>query len=182
MFRFYRWLHVLTGFTQSQINGFLVLLPLMIFVLFSEPIYRNFVNSGHSHEHDDIQKLDSLITLWNEKDDKSAEFQPSSQTRPSPVDPNTATKTELQSIGLPSWLAGRIISYRESGGSFKIKTDLMKIYGMDSLMYLTITPFISLRTDVTKQPKNEVELVSSKNIKHEVSFDLNLADTAQLKK
>ncbi len=58
--------------------------------------------------------------------------------RPDPnftIDPNKADYEELAGIGLPAFVSTNIIKYREKGGIFKTPEDLLKIYGMDSILY-----------------------------------------------
>lgn len=48
------------GFTRAQVNAFLVLLPLLILFIFSEPIFRR-LSSNSSNLDFEQAKLDSLV-------------------------------------------------------------------------------------------------------------------------
>lgn len=71
------------------------------------------------------------------------------------IDPNNAGKQELERFGFKSWMASNIIKYREAGGSFKKSTDLLKIYGMDSVWFKKIEPYININiAEKNKEPEN----------------------------
>jgi len=73
------------------------------------------------------------------------------------VEINTADTTKLTGIrGIGSGFATRIIRYRDRLGGFYRKEQLKEIYGVDSLMYLDIVPFI----------KVDVRKISKININH----------------
>ena len=88
-------------------------------------------------------------TLLEEKsnktnDNKKQVYEPVSKTiHLSSFDPNSISKSELLEMGLPYYGAINLIKYREKGGAFKIKDDLQKIYGLDTI-YERLKPFILL--------------------------------------
>lgn len=86
-------------------------------------------------------------------------------------DPNVADKEELKRFGLNSYQAGNIEAYRKKGGFFKNKTDLLKIYGLDSVTYKKIHPYISIRVEKETKPKNYMQ---------DIYVELNTADTSDL--
>jgi len=64
--------------------------------------------------------------------------------------------------------------------AFRIKSDLLKIYGMDSSFYLQLFPYIQLPENI--QARFAEEKLSLKKPKSVLEpFDLNTADTTQLK-
>lgn len=67
----------------------------------------------------------------------------------SAFNPNTYSKKELTGAGLPEHIASNIINYRKSGGEFRVKKDLLKIYVIDSTDYNKFEPFIELPQKVT---------------------------------
>lgn len=110
--------------------------------------------------------------------------------------PNTATVAQLQELGLPKFIAERIEKYRSKGGKFRKKEDLAKIYGLDPETFERLEPYIdlpsaeetSLNTSLTTtatQPtvadKNEIPAREFKKENKLTRFDLNVADTTQLK-
>jgi competence protein ComEA len=61
-----------------------------------------------------------------------------------PFDPNTATKNEMVRLGMEEKIAVRILSYREKGGRFREKEDLLKIYGFDRILFASLIPYINI--------------------------------------
>lgn len=167
------------GFNQSQANGFVALLTLLSIILFSEPVYRWWLASKPSDFSKEAAQLDSLVnnldwptqqveSLANPEQEKYTLFS---------FNPNKATIEELQSLGFSKGLSKRIITYREKGGVFRIKSDLKKMYGMDSTFFNTLSPHILLpdKYETTTQ-KNLAESRKPREV-----FNLNTADTSQLK-
>lgn len=111
--------------------------------------------------------------------------------------PNTATVAQLQELGLPKFIAERIEKYRSKGGKFRKKEDLAKIYGLYPETYERLEPYIdlpsaeeaSLHTSLTTTPtlpptvadKSETQARELKKESKLARFDLNVADTTQLK-
>ena len=170
------------GFSRQESNGFLILIPLMLVVLFSEPAYRSWVSRKGTTATADKALLDSLVSSWNaqSKQNQSTTIQ---EKRRFSFNPNTIKRGELLALGFSGSLATRIENYVEKGGSFKIKKDLLKIYGMDSSLYRDLESFVLLpdsvvrekREYVSTQPTQYLQTVSAK-------FDINTADTSELKK
>ena len=72
-------------------------------------------------------------------------------------DPNSADYNQLTQFGFSRFQAGNIIEYRKKAGIFKTKSDLLKIYGIDSSFYKTIENHIQINiigesSVVTYQP------------------------------
>lgn len=177
MFRLYRWLYNLVGFSRSQSNAFIILLPLLALILFSEPVYRLTID----HQPlpvSDKRRLDSLVALFDPPA-RDTVYRKSSNRKQIlvhlvPFDPNKATLSELRSVGFEADIAGRIIKYRQRGGVFRYRADLLRIHGMDSAFFGRIQPFVQLPDRATFAVRKPV-LVPVKR------FDLNTADTAALK-
>lgn len=111
-------------------------------------------------------------------------------------DPNQISINQWKSLGLKPYLAERIEKYRTKGGKFKTKSDLQKIYGFPEDLYQRLYAYIQLPdkledSKVTKEYKQEKSTdIASENLpKKEYvkkenalqTFDINTADTAQLK-
>ncbi len=92
-------------------------------------------------------------------------------------DPNNISFDSLKLLKLTDHVVRNIISYRKAGGKFKVAEDLIKIYGMDSLQFSRLRPYLRIQ-------EKEAGLSISKypNFRDEVleRFDINSADSAQL--
>lgn len=64
--------------------------------------------------------------------------------KPFPFDPNTADSATFVRLGLPTWISGRICHYRNAGGRFRRKEDLLKIYGLSRRDYAMLEPYIRI--------------------------------------
>ena len=186
MLRLRHWIKDFFGFPRSHINGFIILLILTTLLLFSEPIWHWWISNDPSDSQRDRAKLDSLVALWNHQNE------PRSQDGSEPqkldlfhFDPNIASAKDLLALGFTQNLAMRITRYREKGGKFRTKSDLLKIYGVDSAFYQRVYPFISLpeRVAINKKGAKKYEPKNVLTVKKAAEkFDLNNADTSELKK
>lgn len=185
MFRIKVWIRNFFGFTRAQVNGTLVLLVIMVLALFSEPVWRWWINRKPADLTQDAAVLDSLLARWP---DSSPQLNQTAVVEPKRFrfDPNVASREDLINLGFSSAVADRLIRYREKGGSFRVKSDLLKTYGMDTTLYRELHEFIGLPEQIrstyqTQRAKSWPE--KKKRIAPVVQrFDINTADTSQLKK
>lgn len=177
MHRLMAWIRAFFGLSRRETRGFLILLPLLVLSLFITPSYRWWKANQKRDFTKENQELDSLLThwKWEEKNDSVKGI----EVQLFPFNPNTATKEDLTRLGFPSNLVTRIDKYRSKNGRFVIKSDLMKLYGMDSSLYARLYSFIDLPiekpTKIFEPTLKEKKMSVSKE-----KFDLNLADTTQL--
>jgi competence protein ComEA len=86
-------------------------------------------------------------------------------------DPNRIGYRELLELGLSDRVAKTLISYRNSGGKFNNKQDLLKVYGLGASEYDRLEPYIRIGSpDPTDGKKHEV-----------VPLELNGSDSLQLR-
>lgn len=190
------WIRNYFGFSRTETNGFVVLSLLMLAFIAAPFLYPYFVTKKYTQAIPDQQLLDSVVAQMRQK--PASSDQPGKPVQPelqlAVFDPNTIGLPELLQFGLPEWLAQRIINYREKVRPFSVKSDLRKIYGLDPELYQKLHPYVSLPDEI-KQAINTAgkaelaEVVEKKpSPKHEkpqvsiTTFDLNQADTIQLKK
>jgi DNA uptake protein ComE-like DNA-binding protein len=92
-------------------------------------------------------------------------------------DPNTVSKTELDSLAIPEQIKRNLIRYREKGGVLKKTGDLRKLYGMTDSLYSALLPFIKVNVKSPERKSAEKEV-------HKVDyfeFDPNKVTEEQLK-
>lgn len=162
------------GFTRAQVNAFLILLPLLVLVIFSEPVYRRLSNRGAIGKSE-RKKLDSLFANWQadqalepvkKKLDSVSRFR---------FDPNSASHAELISLGFPARLANQLVNYRNKGGRFQKTSDLLRLYGMDSTLYSRLAPWVVIRP--APVPEKVLSLQPKRTEAEGMPFDLNQADS-----
>lgn len=179
MNRIRSWVRAFFGFSRNETNAFLVLLPLMFLIVFIVPAYKAF----YTHQKKDFSKeemeLDSLITAWKSEEKRDS-------LAPVPIalfsfNPNTATHEELVTLGFSTYLARRLENYRNKGGKFMIKSDLLKLYEMDTALYSNLYTWIALPVDKPlKKFEVKKEIETNRKLAKE-KFDLNQADSTKLK-
>lgn len=178
-----KWLRDLFGFSGTEINGFVILIPLMILLVFSEPIYHRWVAREVERDGSADAVLDSILAAWEPGVQHPIV---ESATERFEFNPNTVSFEELRRLGMDEISAKRIAAYRMKGGVFRIKSDLMKIYGLDSTLYNQLYGYITLPTrilPVSGRERADGTRASTAWKRKEVNpaFDINTADTLQLK-
>lgn len=187
MFRIKVWIRNFFGFTRAQVNGSIVLLAIMVIALFSEPVWQWWMNCRPPDLTKDTALLDSLLAHWPESEPQLKRTAVVERKRFS-FDPNLASREEFMDLGFSPTIADRMIRYREKGGTFRIKSDLLKMYGMDSVLYEELYAFIVLPEKFQKSKQIERPTPTHKSPKAVnvvpalERFDINTADTFQLKK
>jgi competence protein ComEA len=174
------WLRFLFAFSRTETNGFLVLIPIMFLILFSQPLYHAWFAGKEKNNDEDQKQLDSLVASWQweEKKDSTKEI-PFKLFR---FNPNVISENEFNLLGLNPFTSKKIIKYRLAGGTFKIKKDLLKIYGLDSAWFKSRYAYIDL-PELAEFKKTAIQKEQAQNFKVKsevVRFNLNEADTTQL--
>jgi DNA uptake protein ComE-like DNA-binding protein len=133
------------GFSQTETNAFIILLPLMLIVVASEPVYQTYFMSNYPDDVKDKKMLDSIIAHWevpkNEIEKKTVIVHKKPKKKVIPrlkyqkekFDINLADTTQLKSIyGIGSVISKRILTYRTNLGGFIANEQLYEIWGLDS--------------------------------------------------
>lgn len=137
-------------------------------------------NRGRRFENpDDILYIYGVDTMWFEVNRDSiviADDNPHiAHQKKFFFDPNTASREELLEVGMPAYLADRILKYRTAGGSFTSPDDLKKIYGFPDALFAELRPFIKIST-IPELEKNNRE-GKEKEVR---KVNLNQCDSLQL--
>ncbi len=93
----------------------------------------------------DYKNLEPYIVIppIEKKDNKNIESKRTNTTDTLfAFDPNTASHEELALLGLSIKNINTINNYLKSGGSFKVKEDFKKVYGISEISYNRLAPFI----------------------------------------
>ena len=171
------WLRHYFGFTTRESNGFIILAAILLFVLIFPSIYEVFQPKTNPISGSiEILKADSILpTLTaNSKVYKISQL--------FEFDPNTASEKDFLKLGLPVFLARRIVNYRNKGGRFRKKEDFAKIYGLQEETYNKLEPFIHLTVPMVDKPKWEKKEWEKPVAKVFIPIEINIADTGSLKK
>lgn len=180
-----KWIKVVLGFSRRETNGFLILLPLTAIALFLRPITEMFDGKRVMDFQSEKATLDSLAAYWEKNSEQQDASATAADIRLFSFDPNNASVEELVSLGFSSAIATRIIRYREKGGRFKVKNDLLKVYGIDSGHFRHLVTYISL-PETTRQQVSTRQITSAEKINNPAGLrnviskiNLNNADSAE---
>ena len=123
----------------------------------------------------------------------------------SPFDPNTASESQLLSLGLSQRQVRNLLKYRSRGGRFRVKEDFARLYGLTLEKYRQLEPYIAIApevmaADVVKREKSNQNIQNipntlnppitpippnsnpPKKLRFGETVDINTADTAMLKR
>jgi DNA uptake protein ComE-like DNA-binding protein len=172
------------AFSQSDRNAVVTLVILIFIAIVSHIVVDNMSPAAEIRD----PELETIMNRWpgpvtGETSSEESTFSdrdsslkdnsvPVSQTdciggkRPDRTfDPNNAGRDLLLKMGFNSFQSSNIIKYREKGGNFYKKEDLLKIYGVDSAFFESIKDYISIeRADIyenTVAGTKSIELNSS---------------------
>ncbi len=190
------------SFTKQECQGILLLLVLVAGICIGKFFF--FKKESVSDEKNIVQEQ----VFENRKEEKyfrgkeSFSYQPNNEITIilKPFDPNSVDYSTFVSLGLKPYIAQNIIKYRNKGGKFKNSNDFRKIYGLSNDDFKRLKPYIEIKTE--EQPIQTQQIVINDSIskilplqeeniqivkKQEkitlgTVIDINLADTADLKK
>ncbi|WP_439881440.1 helix-hairpin-helix domain-containing protein [Pontibacter sp. MBLB2868] len=190
------WIRRYFAFSQREVNGFLWLISIMVLLTVAPFLFNKLYQPRLSDNTlADIQELDSLVALLETKQpdagSRKAFFTLTDNLRP--FNPNKVTVEEWQEMGLPKFMAQRIMNYRNKVGDFTYKAELGKMYGLPDSVFQKLYPYIQLPTERPAKYGRNQGIAASNNVPRPewakrakerfilVPFSINTADTAQLK-
>ena len=188
------------GITRRESRGFVALLVLLLALWFGPLLYERFFPAlPEPITAADSQTADSLLAVLESVQPQRPNYgsnnknynQENNPERPlvlTSFDPNTANSEQLQDLGIPRFLAERIVKYRSKGGQFRKKEDLQKIYDFPANLYDRLEAYIAIpqagnafaenKTGGEKPAFAENKPAYVKPVLQ--PFDINTADTTQL--
>lgn len=186
------WLRQNFDFNQREINGFLILVILMLLFLFLPILTKIYYPNRIENTAKDKQKLDSLIAIINQNSTVNSNFKPfytkEFHTKTSfllfAFNPNTESKNGLIKLGIKHYIAERMIKFRTKFRPFKVKSDVLKVYGFDSTLYKKLYSYILLPEKITfAETEKPIYAPKPAYIPKKIEkIDLNTADSAQFEK
>lgn len=188
------------GFSHGEAKGFLLLIWLLLALSLGYLVYRSMPGEGYTSYKEDKALLDSLVSVMERRELETSPIFTESPTREERIvpqlfqfDPNQLPADSLRLLGLPGWLASRIEKYRQKGGRFREKEDLLKIYGLSDTLYARLEPYIQIPSfpgrekaaysnpAYTERPPEERRPTALwKEKKPPVRMDINQADSLEL--
>ena len=210
-----RWVRRSFGYSRGEARGLVALLGLMLGAIVAPLLLRPQLPMYLPAA--DQRGLDQLVATLKEhratdqsfasrypkrdykKFDRNASRYPTvAQVPLAAFDPNALSAEGWEARGVPHFVAGRIVKYRETAGGFKAKAQIKKMYGLDEDVYQRLAPFMQLPDEAPSRAERPAYAANRpgpdgkfppfvatagkfpskpRNLK---PFDLNTADTTQL--
>ncbi|OGX82619.1 hypothetical protein BEN47_04390 [Hymenobacter lapidarius] len=216
-----RWVRRYMGYSRSEAKGMAGLLLLMLVAIVAPMLLRP--ERPQYLPQADQKGLDNLVASLKEhrttdntyasrypkrsyktdarRDGGASRYPAVAQVRLAPFDPNALSAEDWEARGVPHFVAGRIVKYREAAGGFKAKAQVKKMYGLDAAVYQRLAPFMQLPDEAPPRGERPAYAANQpgpdgkyppfaasaatpgkfpskpRNLK---PFDLNTADTTQL--
>jgi len=178
MNRLKAWLRALLKVSRREINGMLILIPLLFVIIFSQPVYQKLFVARESPSFMEPNQLDSVLAKWTLPVD-TLMIEKKALTL---FDPNKVDETQLAELGLKEQTIQKLVRYRKAGGKFLIKSDLLKIYGIDTAWYRMVYAYINLPESKKQNSSEQAQKFTRSSPATVALFDINQADTIQLEK
>ena len=90
MKRLRSWVRAFFGFSRTETNAFLLLLPLMFLVIFIIPTYKAFFTHQEKDYSKEKKELDSLVATWKDRETEDSITSIKSPTSLFAFNPNCA--------------------------------------------------------------------------------------------
>lgn len=185
------WLRQYFDFNQREVNGFFVLMIILVLFLILPFAVQKFYPNTTENQVDN-NKLDSLVAIIEANTKKDSTYRKydyaSSKLEKTAVlfefNPNEADKEILIKLGFKPFLAERLLKYRSKVKAFEIKSDLKKVYGIEDEFYSKLESYILLPEKLAEKSitKNENFKKTENPILATSKLDINLADSIQFEK
>ncbi|MDX9695690.1 MAG: helix-hairpin-helix domain-containing protein [Bacteroidales bacterium] len=162
-----RFIEIFT-FTKKERNGiFILILILIIIICFRFVILKQrdiAINTENEEFLAELSRFEESLKLKEIHPEKDYSTKQTTEEWKAPhapflFDPNSSDKQELQNLGFTEKQISTIIKYRDKGGKFKNKQDLLKIYGISRNQYNFLEPYIQIKPteNIASYSKKEFE-------------------------
>ncbi|OFX26761.1 MAG: hypothetical protein A2041_03830 [Bacteroidetes bacterium GWA2_31_9b] len=175
------------SFTQKERYGIIVLISIVLIVMifrylllnqsYSEPIFEN-----NEELISEVQTFEKSLSLKNS--DSKYRYQEKSTNKewiePDILfnfDPNLSSIEDLLKLGFSQSQANTIMNYRNKGGKFSKKEDLLKIYGVTKEQYNVLQNYILINN---KEYYNNTFKNKDYNSPKVLNIELNSASDSEL--
>lgn len=165
MNKIYQLVKNLLKLSHNEARGFFSLLIASIIALTLIFFPEIVIRQNKTVDPSEVKKLDSLVNIL-----ENSELSDGHHTL-FLFDPNEISVDSLVLLGFSKNVSERLINYRSKGGSFYVKEDVKKIYGVTGQLMDDIYTFINLPDSALRGQKKKIEQ----------KFDLNNANADKLK-
>lgn len=169
------------GFSKTETNALIILLPTCLTILVVYGFMRERLFFDAEFDKEDLEllaKIEKDITEILEQEEQDSIRATDSLKADSipPFNPNIVSKAFLDSVGIPQHIASNWSNYINKGGKFYNDSSLLRIYGMTSEVFTSLSgklifpkknynPPTSTQKKITKSNINEADTVELKSIR-----------------
>jgi competence protein ComEA len=173
-----KWLKSDFNFSKREFNGLLVLIVLLGLITVMPTIYEMFIPEQEDlpAERAAILQLQQIEAEKKYGYNYRKDAKRHKQQKLFKFDPNTASLSDWQLLGLSPKQAAVMLRYREKGGRFRHKEELKKMYPISANLYGQLEPYIHINSIASLEIKQHYPKPAVKLIR----IDLNRADTTAL--
>ncbi|MEQ6120568.1 helix-hairpin-helix domain-containing protein [Reichenbachiella sp. MALMAid0571] len=170
------------GFSESETNGFIIFIPVIIAILFIPSLVKQYLLAISDT---DRTLEEQMLMEWVAESERKLQLKDTSSFVPSAFDfdPNLASVEQFVELGFKEKVALRIENYREKGGQFRSKEDLLKIYGISKTQVNKLWDNIVIAQRKRKeyqQAREEKKTTEKETVKLIIRKNLNLATADSL--
>ena len=181
------------SFTKNEKRGVIVLLAILGFILMSFP----FVDYLKKQDNPDFSMFEEEIIAFEQQLEYQKEEKHNSKNKLAFLDtiqffdfnPNTIQDEEWKKLGFKDWQIKTINNYKSKRGYWKTKSDVARIYGLESIHFEKLYPYILLPEELEQKDfysdKNTFKNKKYDNNNYEPKtptiVDINFADTTEFK-
>lgn len=187
------------GFNKKERIGVIMLLLLLLLVISAYILLPEFLSYPRKAEDEKLREqveafIEARKKARQQEEARIAEAQKkkgvekdnirtSRKLTPFPFNPNNLAEDKWQAIGFSDKQISIIKNYEKSGGSFRKKGDLKRIYGIDEKEYQQLEPYIRIPEQKNKKPReNQEEQPEKKEKPTFYTINLNTTDSVELQK
>lgn len=169
-------------FSRAERRGIIILVVLIILTLAFRLVLPALMRQSHGEKStfdEDIREWINTITENETGKTDSVYIESTGNTNISlfDFDPNVISSDDIKKLGVSNNVRKAWVKYRVKGGRFYRKEDLRRIYGLDSVTYERLEPYI-----ITGQKMNQRTTGSQHANRNVLTIELNNATQEEFEK
>lgn len=171
-------IHDLLTTTKAERNGALVLSVILLILIVVRFVIPSIIDSKKKPVDIDlmiskIEAIEDSIAKAIYESEIQSDYQAVSANRETPneiqyfdFDPNTVSREQLLKLGIRQRTVNTFINFRNRGAVFSKPEDVLKVYGIDSIAFEKIKPYIRIEIKdeiIAKKNERKVEVDNKSN-------------------
>jgi DNA uptake protein ComE-like DNA-binding protein len=166
------------SFSRREQKGIIILIVIIIIIINFRLFYPFFLPTSETS----TVRLDTLYFTYQPTPKIITPEQFNDNYELSVFDPNNITADILINMGINSRIANIWHNFLKKGGHFTQPEDLLKIYGMDSVLYYQLLPYIKIKKNLLAVVNKEEKVDNNKWDIDSLLVPINNSQNKYLKK